>query len=225
MIRLVLADRQPLYLKGLRHLFQEEPGFEILAECSKWQEIIPAVTKHRPDILLIDIRIDDHDGFAVIRALNDLNSPPAVVILTGSLREDDVFAAVRHAVRGVVLKTMQPELLLQCLRKVHAGGQWLEKESMGRALESLLKREATQQVGRELLTNRELEVVQMASSGLTNKKIAAELFISEGTVKMHLHSIYEKLHLTGRVQLMVYARENRLISDDRRRKAGELANV
>lgn len=213
----MLADGQPLYLKGLRQLFREEPGFEVVAECVRAQEVVPAVAKHRPDILLIDIRIDDRDPFGLIQAVNDLKSAPPVVILTGSLREEDVFAAVRHAVRGVVLKTMSPELLLQCLRKVQAGGQWLEKESIGRALESLLKKEASEQAGRELLTNRELEVVRMASSGMTNKKIAAELFISEGTVKMHLHSIYEKLRLSGRVQLMVYARENRLVGEDRRK--------
>ena len=217
MIRLLVADSQPIYVMGLQRLFEEEDGFQLVATCSAASGVVPAIRKSSPDIVVIDLRIDESHPFATVRAIGALSNAPHVVILTASLRDDDVFEAVRTGVRGVVLKTMSPALLLQCLRKVHAGGRWLEKDSMGRAIESLLLREERAQEAKQILTTRELEVLRMASSGRSNKKIAADLLITEGTVKMHLHSIYEKLQISGRVELIVYARENRLLDADRRR--------
>jgi DNA-binding NarL/FixJ family response regulator len=208
-IRLILADGHPIVLKGLRNLFHESRGFSVVAECGTAAEIVPSVKQHRPDILLIDVRIEERDRFATICAVNQFERRPGIVIFTTYFNEDDVFAAVRNSVGGVVLKSMNPDLLLQCVRKVHSGGQWLEKESIGRALETLVRKEQSAAGTYHLLTNRETEIAKLASAGMTNRKIAEKLFISEGTVKMHLHSVYEKLRVSGRTELMLQTRDDR----------------
>jgi DNA-binding NarL/FixJ family response regulator len=106
---------------------------------------------------------------------------------------------------------MAPQMLVQCVRKVHAGEQWLERRSVGRALEKLLSREAGSREVAGVLTPREIEVVRMVASGSRNKEIADRLSISEGTVKIHLHHIYEKLHLNGRLELARYAQDKGLV--------------
>ena len=111
----------------------------------------------------------------------------------------------------MVLKEMAPHLLVQCVRKVHAGEQWLEKRSVSLALETLLRREAASREVAKVVTARELEIVRMVASGLRNKEIAERLFISEGTIKMHLHNIYGKLGVDGRLQLARYAKEKGLV--------------
>jgi DNA-binding NarL/FixJ family response regulator len=204
-IALVLADDHPLILAGLEQLFSVEHDFTVLARCMSGEETLQAVRQHRPDVLVQDIRMPGKDGLTVLREMQREKLATKVVILTATLTEDEVLEVIRLGVRGVVLKEMAPQLLVQCIRKVHAGGEWLEKRSVGRALEKILRREAgTQQLAR-ILTPREITIVRMISKGLRNKAIADRLLISEGTVKIHLHHIYEKLKVDGRIALICYA--------------------
>lgn len=209
-IRLVLADDHPLVLEGLANLLRPEEGFEVLARCATGRETLEAVESHAPDLLVLDLRMPGLDGLDVLRELRTRGSAVRVVLLTAALDEDDVLEAIRLGVKGVVLKEMAPSLLLQCLRKVHAGGQWLEKDSVGRALERLLRRDSGMQEAQSVLTPRELDVVKMVAAGLRNKDLAERLFVAEGTVKVHLHNIYEKLGIDGRVTLALWARERGL---------------
>ena len=119
--------------------------------------------------------------------------------------------AVRLGAWGLVLKEMAPETLVECVRVVSAGERWLDTRSVVRALEKIAQREV--EVGRVamLVTPRELEIVRMVATGLRNKEIATRLSITEGTVKLHLHHIYEKLEVDGRLALLVYAREHGLV--------------
>ena len=210
-ISLVLADDHPIILDGLELLFRSEQDFQVLARCVNGREAIQAVRQHRPDVLILDIRMPGMDGIAVLKQLREENLPTRVVILTVSLGEDELMALVRLGVRGVVLKEMAPQMLVQCVRKVHAGEQWLEKRSFGRAMEKMLSREAGMREVADALTPREIEIVRMVAAGLRNKEIAESLSISEGTVKIHLHHIYEKLHLGGRLELALYAQERGLV--------------
>ena len=210
-ISLVLADDHPIILDGLEMLFRAEQDFQVLARCVNGEETIQAVRQHRPDILILDIRMPGKDGLAVLREVKKDSLPTRAVLLTVGLDEDDLLEAIRLGVRGVVLKEMAPQMLVQCVRKVHAGGQWLEKRSVGRALEKMLLREAGERQVAGVLTPRELEIVRMVAAGLRNKEIAESLSISEGTVKIHLHHIYEKLHLGGRLELALYAQERGLV--------------
>ena len=208
-IRLVLADDHPVILSGLQHLLGTDPGFQVVACANNGAEAVEAVARHKPDLLVIDLSMPVLNGLGAVRELKTRGLPTRVVILTANVEDDDVLEAIRLGVRGVVLKQMAPQLLLECIRTVHAGGQWLEKHAVGRALERMLQRES----GRAdvNLTDRELEIVRMVSQGLRNREVADQLFISEGTVKIHLHRIYHKLGVDGRMQLSRVAREKGLL--------------
>ena len=117
----------------------------------------------------------------------------------------------RRGIRGIISRSISPDLLVRCVRKVYAGGQWLEKRSIARALEKMMKREAGATAMAEVLTPREMEVARMVANGLRNRQIAETLSITEGTVKIHLHKVYEKLGVDGRVALSLYGREKGLI--------------
>lgn len=210
-IGLVLADDHPLVLDGLANLFSQEEDITVLARCRDGEETLRAVRQHRPDVLILDIRMPGKNGLEVLRELHREGLPTRVVLLTAGLDEDEVLEAVRLGARGVILKEMAPQLLVQCVRKVAAGEQWLEKRSFSRALEKMLRREAGARQVAGVLTPREIEIVRMVASGLRNQQIADKLHISEGTVKIHLHNIYEKLQVDGRVALTLYARDKGLV--------------
>lgn len=210
-ISLVIADDHPFVLKGLELLFSKEPDFDVLAYCANGEQILQTVRQHPPDILVIDLKMPGKDGLAVLRELRRENWAGKTVILTGELSEQEVLEAVRLDVRGVVLKEMPPLLLLQCLRKVRTGERWLERHSFSRALNWMLRRETELQQLAEALTLREIELVRLVARGLDNRQIAHGLFISEGTVKVHLHHIYTKLGVKNRLALAHYAQEKGLL--------------
>ncbi len=204
-IRLVLADDHQFILDGLESLFRLEEEFEVVARCTRGEEILQAVREHRPDILILDIRMPCKDGLTIAREIRAEGLPTRIVLLTAELDEDQFLEAVRLGVRGIVLKEMAPRLLVECINEVQRGGQWLERNSTQLALAKVLKRADDARETAALLTARELELVRMIARGLRNKEIADRLFISEGTVKVHLHNIYEKLGIDGRLALLKYA--------------------
>lgn len=211
-IRIVIADDHPVVRRGLTQFIADEEELEIVAECADGASALDAVARHAPDVLVVDLRMPQLDGIEVLRRLALVPSPPATVLLAGNISDEEVVEAMRLGVKGVVLKEMAPALLVARIRKVAAGGTWLEKEAVGRALEKMLRQEQAQQSVRQVLTPREIDIVRMIALGLGNREIGERLFISEGTVKTHLHSIYEKLGLKGRVQLANYAQEKGLTS-------------
>jgi DNA-binding NarL/FixJ family response regulator len=210
-IRLVLCDDHPIVLDGLENLFRLEPDFRVLARCMNGEECLVAVRRHQPDVLVLDIRMPRKDGLSVLRELHREKHPVKVVLLAGALEEEEVLEALRLGVRGMVLKELAPQMVIQCVRKVHAGEQWLEKQAFGRALETLLRREAGEREAGSVLTPRELEMVGMVARGLRNKEMSERMNISEGTVKIHLHHIYRKLKVENRVDLILYAQSKRLV--------------
>src|SRR5215470_11051466 len=196
-ISLVLVDDHPLILDGLRSLFRQEADFDVVAECSNGAQALEAARRRQPDVLVLDLRMKEVDGLEVLRSIANEALPMRIVVLTAALDEEQVVEAIRLGAKGIVLKEMAPRLLVQCIREVHAGGEWLDIAPVGRALGQLLSREASEQALN--LTDRELEVIRFVSKGLQNKDIASELGISEGTVKIHVHHIYAKLGLSNRV--------------------------
>jgi DNA-binding NarL/FixJ family response regulator len=210
-IRLVLADDHPLILDGLENLFCLEKDFQVVARCATGIETMQAVRRHRPDVLVLDIRMPGKDGLEIAREMREEELPTRVVLLTAALDEEDLLAAVRAGVPGVVLKEMAPQLLVQCIRKVHAGEKWIERVSTRQALEKMLRREAGAREMAAVLTPREIDIVRMVAQGLHNKAIADRLSIGEGTVKTHLHNIYEKLNVDSRLALLRYAQDKLLV--------------
>jgi DNA-binding NarL/FixJ family response regulator len=206
-IRVILADDHPLVLNGLYHLLLEHKEFEVLDRCTSGSEVLAAARRLRPDIIVLDLLMPGMDGLAVARALSDAGNSPNVVLLTAQLHEDQLIEALRLGIKGFVLKEMATKLLVECLRRVHAGGQWLEKDSAGKAMAKLVRREAKGREIATLLTPREIEVVTMVAKGFSNKEIGSHLCIAEGTVKIHLHNIYEKLKINRRAELVRFAEE------------------
>jgi DNA-binding NarL/FixJ family response regulator len=203
-IRMVIADDHPLVLGGLDALLKAHPEFTVVDRCSTGAQTVAAARGHRPDLILIDLHMPDMDGFAVVRSLQDLDPAPKFV-LTAQIHEDQLIESLQLGIRGVVLKEMAPKLLVQCLQRVNAGGQWIEKESASRAMTKLVRREAKARELATLLTPREMEVTRLVARGSTNKEVAAALFIAEGTVKIHLHNIYEKTNVSRRAELVRFA--------------------
>ncbi|HEX9138041.1 MAG TPA: response regulator transcription factor [Nitrospirota bacterium] len=210
-ITLVIVDDHPLILDALENLFRLEKDLKVVARCLDGDEALKAVRRHKPDILVLDIQMPAKDGLVVLREMSKEKLPTRVVVLTATLGDEGLAEALRLGVRGLVLKELAPKLLVQCIRKVHAGELWLEKRTVSSALERLLQREAGKQEAVQALTSREIEIIKQLATGLRNSEIAERLFISEGTVKMHLHNIYQKLGVDTRLKLTRYAQEKGLV--------------
>ena len=203
-IRLVVADDHPIILGGLVQIFASEPDFAIVASAQTGDETLKAVREFRPDVLVLDLRMPGKDGLDVLREIKRDALGIRVVVLTAENNEDAV-EAVRLGARGIVLKDMAPRLLVHCIREVHAGRKWLEKSIAARTVDRLLEQGARHPRSAGL-TRRQLEVARMVVEGLPSKTIAKRLTITEGTTKLHLHHIYEKLKVDGRMALVRYMR-------------------
>jgi DNA-binding NarL/FixJ family response regulator len=210
-IRLVLVDDHPIVLDGLESLFRLESDIRVVARCVNAEEALTAVSRHRPDVLLLDLRLPRKDGLAVLRELQQKKLSVKVVLLAAVLEEEEVLEAFRLGVRGMVLKEQAPQMVVRCVRRVHAGDQWIEKQACTRAVHALLDREAGESAAASILTPREIQMVRMVAGGLRNKEMSQRLAISEGTVKIHLHHIYQKLKVENRVQLTLCAQSRKLV--------------
>jgi DNA-binding NarL/FixJ family response regulator len=210
-IHLVLADDHPLLLDGLERLFDQEPDFEVVARCVNGEEALQAIRRHRPDVLVLDLKMPGNDDLSVVREAKVDVPGMAVVILTAALEETDVLQALSLGVRGVVSKETAPHVLVQAVRDVHDGKLWLEQRAAGRALSGMMKRAAGERDLAAVLTQRELEIVRRVATGRRNKEIAHDLTITEGTVKMHLHNVFEKLKVGSRLELTLCAQSKGLL--------------
>ncbi|HJS42606.1 MAG TPA: response regulator transcription factor [Gemmatimonadales bacterium] len=210
-VNLVLCDDHPIVLAGLESLFRLEQDFQVSARCINGEEALAAVRQHNPDILVVDLHIPGGDGLEILRALRREKLPTKAVMLAAALEEDEIVEALRLGVRGVVLKEQAPQLLVECIRKVHAGEQWIDKQLSNLALEALLRRETSGRARSGILSPRETEIVRMVAGGLDNRGLAERLGVSEGTIKIHLHNIYKKLKVHSRLELVLHAQANKLV--------------
>jgi DNA-binding NarL/FixJ family response regulator len=208
-VRLILVDDHPIVLGGLQQLLQRQADFEIVAACPDAESAMAAIKKGPPDVLVLDLRMPSTNGLQFLRRLSDAGLSCRTVLLTAAIEDSEVTEAVRLGVSGLVMKDSTPDTLVECVRRVHGGGQWLDHETVNRAFKSTLERESAERDS--ALTPREIEIVRMVAEGLRNKAIAARLSISEGTVKVHLHNIYEKLGVDGRLELTLSAQQKKLI--------------
>ena len=206
MIDLVIADDHPIVLAGLENLFRRERDFRVAASCVDGIDALHAIDIHQPNVAVLDLHMPRMDGLAVLRQMQRNKAATRAVLLAAVIDDDDLLEAVDLGVSGVVLKEMAPALFVQCVREVHAGGRWLEKRSVTQALDKRMRRQEGMRDMVKVLTARELEIAGAVASGLRNKEIAEKLRIAEGTVKIHLHGIYEKLAIDGRMALILRMR-------------------
>ena len=210
-IRVVLVDDHQIVLHGLQQLFERQPDFEVVHCGRDGADAIEAVATHHPDVLVLDLRMPGLSGLDVLRSLAARGLACRTVLLTAAIRDEEVVDAVKLGAMGLVLKESSPDVLLECVRSVHRGEQWIERETVTRAFRTVVDRQAAAEPAGETLTPREVEMVRLVSQGLRNKVIAERLSISEGTVKVHLHNIYEKLGVDGRLELLISAQQKGLI--------------
>jgi len=209
-IRLVVADPEPIMLEGVERLLRTLGDVEVAACCRRVEETIAAVRHHRPEVLVLEPRLSDAAGATILVRLERERLAPRIVVFATALTAEEAIAVLTHGVRGIVLKDAPADDLVQCVRRVHDGGEWIDPGTYGRALDALLRREQELRAAGTRLTPRELELVRMVGAGLDTRAIAQRLAIREGTAKVHLHNIYRKLKLRGRVELMLYARAREL---------------
>lgn len=205
-IQLLIADPHPAMLDGLLHVFAAEPDFAVVGGVTDGEAALQALQESRPDVLVLDLFLPRRSGLELLAAIRDAELPTRPVVFTAS-PSPEIVEAIRLGVRGVVTKDMPLELLVRCIREVAQGGRWLEKGAATGALQFLINQVDGGERLHARLTPRELTVARMVGEGLPNKRIASRLAISEGTAKLHLHRVYQKLHVSGRMELMNYLRK------------------
>ncbi len=197
-----MADDHAIFREGLRKLLDGDDEITIVGEASNGNDCIKMLAKLKPDILLLDLRMPDKDGLAVLEEVNFDQLPTRVVVLTAAEDDRDVVRAMRLGARGVVLKQSATDL----------GEIWLDNHMTAEVMKAFSKSsDGGPRREKPLLSDREKEIVQLVAQGYRNKEIGEKLFISEQTVKNHLHNIFDKLGVSDRLELALYAIHHRLI--------------
>lgn len=204
-IKIIVADDHPVVRDGLVAVLSTQADFEIVAECGNGLEVVQQVIAQSPDIVLIDLEMPELDGVGALRQLRDHEPEIKVIVFTAFDTDERIVSAVQAGARGYLLKGAPREEIFNAVRVVHGGGSLLQPVVASRLLNRLHQPE-------EVLTSRELEVLQQMARGLQNKEIAALLVISERTVKFHVSSILGKLGAGNRTEAVTMAAQQGLIS-------------
>jgi two-component system, NarL family, nitrate/nitrite response regulator NarL len=209
-IRLVLADDHPIFRDGLRRLLEAEPDLKVIGEAQDGAEAVKMARQLKPDILLLDLAMPKHPGLEALRELStESGSSVRVILLTAAAEKNQIVEALQLGARGVVLKDSATQLLLKAIHTVMSGEYWVGRESVSNLVQYL--RTLVQSSGEEArqrkfgLTPRELEIVSAVVAGYSNKEIAEYFKISEDTVKHHLSNIFDKLGVSTRLELALFA--------------------
>src|SRR5208283_106221 len=212
MIRILIADDHPIVRDGLRKLLSLEDDFEIVAEASDGREVLDKVQELDPDVLLLDLRMPHLDGLAALQAVQQTNKRTRVIVLTASEDKNEFVQAMKLGCSGIVLKQTAPDLIVKSIRKVYGGEIWLDSHTTAAVMRQFAAPgDLTGPSGsgktreRSPLSTREREIVQLVAQGYKNKEMAEKMFISEQTVKNHLHNIFDKLGVSDRLELALYA--------------------
>jgi two-component system nitrate/nitrite response regulator NarL len=202
---IIVADDHPVVLGGLVTLLNEDKTLRLMATCANGQEAIDAILGFRPDLALLDLNMPKLNGLQVLEALISGNLPTRVCFLAASLTDREIVAAVTRGAFGIILKESAPDRLITALHAIAAGQKWLSDDLVNAARERLGELQAEVTKISDALSPREMEIMLEVAEGLSNKAVGRRLKISEGTVKMHLHSIYQKVHVTNRTSLANFA--------------------
>lgn len=206
-LRILIVDDQLMVRAGLRKLL-EDAGIEVVAMAGNRAEAIALAAREQPDVILIELEVDGEDSLRFVPDIREAASNARVLILTGLKKQEGHQRAVQVGAVGVVFKNQEPEVLIKAVRKVHAGEVWLDRTTMGSLFSEMTRRKLDgdlDETRKESLTDRELQVISLIAEGLKNKQIAQRLFISETTVTHHLSSIFSKLDVSDRLELVIYA--------------------
>jgi two-component system nitrate/nitrite response regulator NarP len=202
--RILIADDHPIVISGIEAVLRDT-GYTIVGKAADGVAVLEMLAATRPDVLLLDVEMPGRTGIDVLRTLRARGDMRPIVLLTAALDSARAIEAIQLGVNGVVLKETAGELLVSCLDTVKNGGRWIERGVLQQALDTALDDENNGSGRLSALSGKERAVVGLVSQGLRNKEIAAELGITEGTVKVHLHNIYEKVGVSNRTELALLA--------------------
>lgn len=213
-IRVLIVEDHALLRQGLRALLKRQKGIDLVGEAADGPHALDMVDALKPDVVLLDIRMPEMDRLHVLPELLEKSPGTKVLILTASLDYDLVATALEQGAKGYLTKTARPESLVRAVRAVHAGELWAERKVQARFIEGLLRNiscpdSRVRSLG-TVLTKREKEVAKWVIQGMTNKEIATKLMVSDKTVKAHLSSVFRKLNIRRRLELLVYQPPDRV---------------
>ena len=211
LVHIVIADDHPIFRDGLRRLLEAEPDLKVVGEASDGAEAVKMARQLKPDILLLDLAMPRHPGLEALRDLSEgVNSTPVrVILLTAAVEKSQIVEALQLGARGVVLKDSATQLLMKAIQTVMLGEYWVGRESVSNLVQYLrtLVQSSSDEARQKTfgLTSRELEIVSAVVAAYSNKEIAEYFKIAEDTVKHHLGNIFDKLGVSTRLELALFA--------------------
>ena len=204
-VSIIVADDHPIVLGGLVTLLKQDKSLRLVATCANGQEAIDAIRTLRPDLALLDFNMPKLNGLQVLEALIADKLPTRVCFLAASLSDKEIVAVADRGAFGIILKESAPDTLITALHAIAGGQKWLSGALVNGASTRLRELQAEISRVSDALSPREIEIMLRVAEGLSNKEVGRQLKISEGTVKMHLHSIYQKINVSNRTSLANFA--------------------
>ena len=211
-IRVVVVDDHPIVREGLRKLLELEDDIDVVGEAESGRQAVEMVEDLHPDVMLLDLKMPGMDGLATLQALQHSQHKSHIIVLTASEDKNEWVQAMKLGCSGIVVKQTQPELIVKSIRKVSNGEIWLDSHTTAAVMRQFASpgdglAGTNGKGGRERspLSAREREIVALVAQGYKNKEMAEKMFISEQTVKNHLHNIFDKLGVSDRLELALYA--------------------
>lgn len=216
-IDLVIADHYAMVREGVRKLLEGEPGVRIVGEAADGDETVRVVRQEKPQVLLLELTMPRMSGLDVLRELSRLRLPTRTIILTAAIAREQVVEALQLGAQGIVMKHSAFQVLLKSIRCVSAGKQWVDQESVPELIQAVREmgpfHRAAAPKQHLSPTDREMEVIGLIVAGFTNKDLAQKLKISENTAKHHLTNIFNKLGVSNRLELVLYAIDHHFVDN------------
>jgi two-component system nitrate/nitrite response regulator NarL len=212
-VRIVIADDHTIFRDGLRRLLEAEPGMEVVGEAADGAEAVSQTRALTPDVLLLDLAMPRVPGMDAMRELsgNGTGQHTKIIVLTAAVERIQIVQALQLGARGVVMKEAATQLLMKAIRTVMLGEYWIGREAVGDIVEFMRTNASGEKPSRNYgLTKREMDILTTIVAGLSNKEIARKFSLSEDTVKHHLTNIFDKVGVASRLELALFAINNRL---------------
>ena len=200
-VRIILADDHPVVLVGLEAMLAQTSGFDVVDVCSDGVSALESIRELKPDIAVLDISMPGLTGIQILEHVADEQLPTKVVFFTRSMKHDEIVAAISKGAWGILRKNIAADCLTKCLTKVTEGDRWFPDDDMNAVEVRDLEQQRKGSEADLRLTAREREIAILVAGGLSNKEIARKIGISEGTVKIHLYNVYQKLGISNRTAL------------------------